>query len=526
MTLADQLAYDLTRTGVVTQTTVPKSTFADMRLMSEPAADTMVLVAGRATTDDGYAGTFAWDASSVAADDNADVIKIATVAEGRWVRISASSLVGVAASTASPARGITTLSGGTSEASTLVSTVNATIAAVDQTAKVYNVKTYGAVGDGSTDDTAAIQAAMTACAAAGGGVVHVPAGTYRIVSVLLKPAGVTLRGDVRGGSILRSSALYPMLKSKELTTGTGATKRSFEGGLVDLTFDAQDALGGGGGYMVDGDGWYNQTVRRVDFKNAAGGIHIRGDVAGTYGAYYGTVQDCTFNSCAVGARFSYGGNEWGILKGRFNACTTCVLLAGCTGVKVIGPAFESSTTGVLLGQSTDDNDGTPQGCAIVDARFEGLTSAVKFVREIGTQIRGSFMGGTLTHQYDETAREATGTGVTPSYTILDDVRFQVSGGSSMRTMIRVRVELAIGNVNAGSYVDKQILMDGMVETDHITFSVEGKPGSVPPNPVPTGLTFDIVDKDSGVCYLRTQNITGSPIDAGTRYVTVVAWRFN
>lgn len=437
----------------------------------------------------------------------------------------AAGLTGVETTTPSPARGIDRLSA-TGHTVILTDVVNSIIAELELTSKVFNVKAYGAIGDGVTDDTAAIQAAMTACATAGGGVVHVPAGTYKVTAVLLKPAGVTLRGDVRGGSILRSSALYPMLKSKELTTGTGATKRSFEGGLVDLTFDAQDSLGGGGGYMVDANGWYNQTVRRVDFRDAAGGIHVRGDIGGTYGAYYGTVQDCTFNGCAVGARFSYGGNEWGILKGRFNACTTCVLLAGCTGVKVIGPAFESSTTGVLLGQSTDDNDGTPQGCAIVDARFEGLTSALKFVREIGTQIRGSFMGGTLTHQYDETAREAAGTGSTPSYTILDDVRFQVSGGSSIRTVLRVRVSLAIGNVNAGSYVDKQVLMPGMVETDHITYSVEGKPGSLPANPVPPGLTFDLVDKDTGVVYLRTQNITGAPIDAGTRYVTVVAWRFN
>ena len=46
----------------------------------------------------------------------------------------------------------------------------------------FNVKAYGAVGDGVTDDTAAIQAAVDAAAAAGGGTVFFPRGTYIIAS--------------------------------------------------------------------------------------------------------------------------------------------------------------------------------------------------------------------------------------------------------------------------------------------------------------------------------------------------------
>ena len=46
-----------------------------------------------------------------------------------------------------------------------------------------SVKDFGAVGDGVTDDTAAIQAAFTACAASGQGL-HFPAGTYNASSAL------------------------------------------------------------------------------------------------------------------------------------------------------------------------------------------------------------------------------------------------------------------------------------------------------------------------------------------------------
>lgn len=43
---------------------------------------------------------------------------------------------------------------------------------------VYDIRAYGAAGNGTTDDTIAIQQAITSCAAAGGGTVHVPLGVF------------------------------------------------------------------------------------------------------------------------------------------------------------------------------------------------------------------------------------------------------------------------------------------------------------------------------------------------------------
>src|SRR5690242_18022427 len=63
--------------------------------------------------------------------------------------------------------------------------------AKDAGTRLYNVRDFGAKGDGKTLDTAALQAAIDACARDGGGTVLVPAGTFLIGTTELK-SNVTL----------------------------------------------------------------------------------------------------------------------------------------------------------------------------------------------------------------------------------------------------------------------------------------------------------------------------------------------
>lgn len=76
-------------------------------------------------------------------------------------------------------------------------------------AAICNVKSFGAVGDGTHKDTTAIQNAINSCASAGGGTVEVPPGTYLSAPLFLK-SNITLRLIQGPRSMLRKrSAIIP-----------------------------------------------------------------------------------------------------------------------------------------------------------------------------------------------------------------------------------------------------------------------------------------------------------------------------
>jgi hypothetical protein len=86
----------------------------------------------------------------------------------------------------------------------------------------YNVYDYGAVGNGTTNETAAIQSAIDAVKTAGGGVVYFPNGTYKATSIQL-PAGVVLLGESRDNSVLSfansTSTNFIFAKNDGITSG-------------------------------------------------------------------------------------------------------------------------------------------------------------------------------------------------------------------------------------------------------------------------------------------------------------------
>jgi hypothetical protein len=95
--------------------------------------------------------------------------------------------------------------------------------------ELVSVKDFGAVGDGVTDDTAAIQAAVNDASK-----VYFPAGTYKITSEVTLPSNITLSGDGMGKSLLyfykaanpASSEFMLAARAKENINLTGLTLTS------------------------------------------------------------------------------------------------------------------------------------------------------------------------------------------------------------------------------------------------------------------------------------------------------------
>lgn len=124
----------------------------------------------------------------------------------------------------------------------------------------HDVRGYGATGDGTTDDTLAIQAALDACEP--GNTVYLPAGQYRTSAPVTIPPYVTLQGT-HGGGENEWGAVDPAFGLKPLPTFDGdavvlvldkltggyATK-SVEVRILQLTIDGS-ALPAGGA-EVDG----------------------------------------------------------------------------------------------------------------------------------------------------------------------------------------------------------------------------------------------------------------------------------
>jgi hypothetical protein len=162
---------------------------------------------------------------------------------------------------------------------------------------------WGATGDGSTDDTAAIQAAITALASAKGGTLYFPVGTYKITQTLNYNSNL-------GNSIHFRGALSG-------ATGAGLIWHGADGGgpimtCMNLTGDKFSDLGFAGTF----DGLHGpQIVFWVrETPNPPGG---------------GSSEDTYFDRCAFGgavgpgsAAFVIGDGSGGDIAGlRFNACS-------------------------------------------------------------------------------------------------------------------------------------------------------------------------------------------------------------
>lgn len=142
---------------------------------------------------------------------------------------------------------------------------------VDKASVALNVKDYGAKGDGVTDDSAAVLAAITAAA---GRAVVLENKTY-LINTLILPAGVTLFGAGTGKTVL---------KGRLIIGGTNV--------LSDFTVDGQGTLASG--FLGGATG---SRVDRVQFRNgsASANFYLNDSLATDH-----QFNDCVFSDNTAG----------------------------------------------------------------------------------------------------------------------------------------------------------------------------------------------------------------------------------
>jgi polygalacturonase len=122
----------------------------------------------------------------------------------------------------------------------------------DLGARVYNIRDFGAKGDGTTVDTAAVQAAIDACNRDNGGIVLVPAGDFVIGTIELR-SNITLRLATQG-RLLGSPKPTDYHAGKGIPTSNGNIVMIGAADLENVTIEGNGTIDGNGLKFWNGKG--------------------------------------------------------------------------------------------------------------------------------------------------------------------------------------------------------------------------------------------------------------------------------
>lgn len=136
---------------------------------------------------------------------------------------------------------------------------------------VANVKDFGAIGDGSTDDTTSIATAIASISATGG-IVYFPAGVYLTGRITL-PSLVILMGEIKDATVIKlkdtqNSDLIATTNFATLT-GTDTTNGVYGCGIQNLTLDGNKDNNATGGNVISIYG-YGYLLQNINIREGKG----------------------------------------------------------------------------------------------------------------------------------------------------------------------------------------------------------------------------------------------------------------
>lgn len=219
-----------------------------------------------------------------------------------------------------------------------------------------SVKDFGAVGDGVTDDTAALQAAINYAAnlsvggTASGCVLDVPPGEYAISTTLVMPANLpfTLRGAGQGASKLRRlGGAGPVIECRSASTIEGLF---FKGPVAGTS---RGIHCNGANTAIITKNYFQNQVLGIELTSSYA-VEIRSnvfDVCYNYGVVATTSAHNTmlelnnFFTCGVlggghAVRFNVASNNLGIINNDFEYCFVNISLSACSSVQITGNYME------------------------------------------------------------------------------------------------------------------------------------------------------------------------------------------
>ncbi len=238
---------------------------------------------------------------------------------------------------------------------------------------VFDVKAYGAKGDGTTDDTAAIQATVDACHTAGGGVVWFPSGTYKLSTNPIKLYTGTTPTITAYSNIMLAGA------GSDGTTGT----------IIEQTTTGVDVI------KALNDGANNAqsvgiTVRNLcvawgtgTLTNSGNGIYFAQQSASGPAFYQCTIVNVRANNFQGSGK--YGFNFESLIVSTLTDCHAFSCYGGYFLNGAVGSEYGSVSTSISF-INCYANAPTTYGYRLIDATYISLQSCAV---DIETNIAGN-----------------------------------------------------------------------------------------------------------------------------------------